>query len=208
MVWVSCPSMRSRKICRGIKVSLMSTQISENRKISNSGQLWASDRRIFRRFPVLTHNFHSHMTRRAPSCIGFLRALRVIRRRGQTGPNREPDSKVIFRDVWWIFSRSCYSFWTGIFFPKLQALICRMVSVSCPSMLSRKSCWCFKLTLMSTEISENRKISKSGQIWASDGRMFRQCPVLTHNFHQTVTRRAPSCTNTKVLRSNTGWPGS
>ena len=47
-----------------------------------------------------------------------------------------------------------------------------MVSVSCPSMRSRKSYWCFKLTLMSTEISKIMKISNSGQIWASDGRIF------------------------------------
>ena len=112
MVWVSCPSMRSRKSWRGLKFSLMSAQISNNVNISNSGQLWASDGRIFRQFPVLTHNFHQTVTRRAPSCIGFLRALRVIRRRGQTGPNREPDSNVIFRHVWWIFSRSCCYFST------------------------------------------------------------------------------------------------
>ena len=36
----------------------MSTQISEIMKISNSGQIWASDGRIFRRFPVLTQSFH------------------------------------------------------------------------------------------------------------------------------------------------------
>ena len=36
---------------------------------------------------------------------------------------------------------------------------------------------------LSTEISENLKISNSDQIWGSDGRIFHQFPVLTHNFH-------------------------
>ena len=116
MVWVSCPSMRCRKILWCFKLSLMSTQISENRKISNSGQLWASDGRIFRQFPVLTHNFLQPVTRRAPTCQGCLRALRVIRRQGQTGAHTDPDKNVNFRHVWWDFSRACCYFSTGPIF--------------------------------------------------------------------------------------------
>ena len=112
---------------------------------------------------------------------------------GPTGAHTEKDLNMFFDHVLWIFSRSCYYFSTRLFFPKLQALICRMVWVSCPSMRSRKSCRGIKLRLMSTHISENPKISNSGQLWASDGRIFRQFPVLTHNFHPGVTRRAPTC---------------
>ena len=83
-----------------------------------------------------------------------------------------------------------------------------MVSVSRLSMRYRKSYGAFKLGLMSTQISETPKISNSGQLWASNGRIFRQFPVLTHNFHSHMTRRAPFCTNIKVLKNNTGWPGS
>ena len=36
---------------------------------------------------------------------------------------------------------------------------------------------------LSTEISENLKIWNSDQIWGSNGRIFHQFPVLTHNFH-------------------------
>ena len=36
---------------------------------------------------------------------------------------------------------------------------------------------------MSTETSENPNISNSDQIWGSNGRIFHQFPVLTHNFH-------------------------
>ena len=57
-------------------------------------------------------------------------------------------------------------------------------------------------------LSENQKISNSGQIWGSDGRVFRQFPVLTHNFQIKVTRRAPSCKTSMELKSNTGWPAS
>ena len=171
----------------------MSTEISENLKMSKSGRVWASDRRIFRRCPVLTHNFQQTVTRRAPSCKGYLRALRVIRRRGQTGPTGTR-TQTHFFDTFGGFSRDLViSFGPEQFFPKLEILIYRMVSASCPSMRSRKSYWGSKLSLMSTKISKIVKISNSGQLWASDGRIFRQFPVLTHNFHQPVTRRAPSC---------------
>ena len=76
------------KKLRGHQTFAVSTELSKkNLKISNSGQLWASNGRSFRRFPVLTHNFHQTVTRRAPSCKGGFRVLRVIRRRGQTGTN-------------------------------------------------------------------------------------------------------------------------
>ena len=48
----------SLKKLSGVQAQPMSTEISENLKISNSDQIWGSDGRIFHQFPVLTHNFH------------------------------------------------------------------------------------------------------------------------------------------------------
>ena len=133
---------------------------------------------------------------------------------GATGAHTEKDLDVNFDHFLSIFSRSCCYFSTRLFFQILQALICRTVWVSCPSMRSRIICRAFKVGLMSTQISETMKISNSGQLWASDGRIFRQFPVLTHNFHQPVTRRAPSCKGClralRVIRwqgqTGTNWP--
>ena len=76
------------------------------------------------------------------------------------------------------------------FFQILQALICRMVWVSCPSMRSRKSCLASKLWLMRTRTPENTNISTSGQLWACNGRICCQFPVLTHNYH--LASRGPA----------------
>ena len=42
----------------GVQGEPMSTETSENLKISNSDEIWGSNGRIFHQFPVLTHNFH------------------------------------------------------------------------------------------------------------------------------------------------------
>ena len=134
---------------------------------------------------------------------------------GQLVATRPPTGETInFQPLNSNFSRSLYSFWFSLFFRKLEALICRVVWVSCPSMRCRRSCRVRKVGLMSTQISENLKISISGQLWASNGRIFCRFPVLTHNFHQTVTRRAPSCKGylraLRVIRrrgqTGTDWP--